>query len=836
MTGSIPSELGSLSNLTVLSLWGNSLRGGIPPELGNLANLGVLDLAENQLTGSIPAELGNLTNLELLSLAENQLTGSIPAELGRLTNLTQLYLRENSLSGSIPAELGNLTNLELLSLAHNQLTGSIPAELGRLTNLTQLYLWGNSLSGGIPSELSSLTNLVELFISINSLTGCLPDGWRNVSENDLDALGLPFCGMTSTVQLSPSEVFERVSPSVPFIETPVSTGSGVLIEGGYVVTNYHVVWPYDAVRVYFPGETDLRNVPVLGWDPMADLAVLGPVDVSAQPLKLGNGENSAPGSELFLVGYPAEVDALPTPTITRGILSRFREWERHGMTYIQTDAAIAGGQSGGALVDSQGAVIGISTFSFSGAGFGVATSAADNAPIIEQLIQTGYTPEVGDRRLPTGTGAFEFGIKLANLWDTRAFVLDATAGTTISVELDGPGDGRFVVYAPHGVLLEVDEDLTGIEFGAVELLASGPHFLWVDMLTRDDSDFNLTSSIRLKPLRDPDDGQATVVGETVVGSIDFPSDIDWYSIQLDEGQTVRISADSVSVDTLLIVDFPNSTWDRVVSDDDSGGGLWSTNAEMVYRAPARGEYFIVVSDASDEATGGYYLSVEEAPAGSETVHVPPAPTATAPQVVEPEASYIPFVVERPFVATSPFGDLQGLIFRGPTDGYDKYEIQVPAHWIEGEPDPPNGLVFTAVAPDGRHAVSIEATEALVGSLTEFADAFESVVLQLGAEVLTKEVVETKQGLTALLLERSSGEAGVVRWSGLPVRKWPCLHRQLPFPARRGKGDGLLLLRHLPGELIAVRVSSKRGNRLSFGRPHRRNGQCKAQTVHRQEPL
>ena len=174
-----------------------------------------------------------------------------------------------------------------------------------------------------------------------------------------------------------------------------------------MVTNYHVVWPYQAVWVVFPDDTELANVPVVGWDPMADLAVLGPVDVSARPLKLQYGEDLATGSDLLLVGYPAEVDRFPQPSITRGILSRFREWERLGMTYFQTDASITGGQSGGVLLNSRGEVIGISGFSFSAAGFGLAASSADIAPIVEKLIQGEFTSGLGDRRLPAGPGSFE---------------------------------------------------------------------------------------------------------------------------------------------------------------------------------------------------------------------------------------------------------------------------------------------------------------------------------------------------------------------------------------------------------------------------------------------
>ena len=81
LTGSIPSEIGNLTNLTELNLYGNQLTGSIPPEIGNLTNLTYMNLGSNQLTGSIPSEIGNLTNLFGLSLGYNQLTGIIPDEI-----------------------------------------------------------------------------------------------------------------------------------------------------------------------------------------------------------------------------------------------------------------------------------------------------------------------------------------------------------------------------------------------------------------------------------------------------------------------------------------------------------------------------------------------------------------------------------------------------------------------------------------------------------------------------------------------------------------------------------------------------------------------------------
>ena len=117
-----------------------------------------LDLYSNQLTGEIPAELGSQTNLEVLALFDNQLTGEIPAELGNLANLELLSLYDNQLIGAIPAELGNLANLQTLSLEGNQLTGEIPAELGNLANLQTLSLEGNQLTGCIPEGLRNVAN------------------------------------------------------------------------------------------------------------------------------------------------------------------------------------------------------------------------------------------------------------------------------------------------------------------------------------------------------------------------------------------------------------------------------------------------------------------------------------------------------------------------------------------------------------------------------------------------------------------------------------------------------------------------------------------------------
>ncbi len=174
LTGTIPAELGSLTALTHLHLNNNKLTGTIPTQLGNLTALKQLRLWDNQLSGTIPTELGNLTSLTQLQLNNNQLTGTIPTQLGNLTALTSFSFSDNQLSGTIPTELTSLTNLPALYLGNNQLTGTIPAALGTMTRLTALNLAKNKLSGTIPTELTSLTNMKFLRLNENELTGEIP--------------------------------------------------------------------------------------------------------------------------------------------------------------------------------------------------------------------------------------------------------------------------------------------------------------------------------------------------------------------------------------------------------------------------------------------------------------------------------------------------------------------------------------------------------------------------------------------------------------------------------------------------------------------------------------
>ncbi|RWR97665.1 MDIS1-interacting receptor like kinase 2-like protein [Cinnamomum micranthum f. kanehirae] len=182
INGSIPSEIGVLTNLRELLLSNNQISGSIPPSLGNLSNLVALNVHENEISGPIPQEIGNLTKLNLLILYDNNITGFIPSTFGRLTNLLELQLLENQLSGPIPQEIGNLNNMYQLDLSNNNLTGPIPFTLGNLTELTNIDLSQNEISGPIPPTFGNLRNLNRLSLFFNHLSGSLPKETGNLTR------------------------------------------------------------------------------------------------------------------------------------------------------------------------------------------------------------------------------------------------------------------------------------------------------------------------------------------------------------------------------------------------------------------------------------------------------------------------------------------------------------------------------------------------------------------------------------------------------------------------------------------------------------------------------
>ena len=191
----------------------------------------------------------------------------------------------------------------------------------------------------------------------------------------------------------------------------LAQGSGVVIaEGGYVLTNYHVIEDGNAYQVLLPSG-DKVDATVAGADSNLDLAVLKVSDKADQlvPVTIGSSENMKVGATVIAIGNPGgEVLA---NTVTQGIISALQRKSvssdntTRNVDYIQHDAPINSGNSGGGLFDYQGNLIGINTLKYGGSyysgssyeGLGFAIPIETAYPIAQQLIENGKVlrPQLG---------------------------------------------------------------------------------------------------------------------------------------------------------------------------------------------------------------------------------------------------------------------------------------------------------------------------------------------------------------------------------------------------------------------------------------------------------
>ena len=167
----------------------------------------------------------------------------------------------------------------------------------------------------------------------------------------------------------------------------VATGSGVIVtEDGYIITNNHVV--ADAQRVTITlNDQSVFEGRIVGTDPRTDLAL---IKIEAQNLpyvKFADSDDIKIGEWVLAVGNPFNLNS----TVTAGIISaKARDLNllgnHTGVAFIQTDAAVNMGNSGGALVNSEGDLIGINTAIASGTGYYAGYSFAVPSNLAKEVI------------------------------------------------------------------------------------------------------------------------------------------------------------------------------------------------------------------------------------------------------------------------------------------------------------------------------------------------------------------------------------------------------------------------------------------------------------------
>jgi serine protease Do/serine protease DegQ len=284
-------------------------------------------------------------------------------------------------------------------------------------------------------------------------------------------------------------------------------GSGVIVSpDGYILTNHHVVEGADELKVLLADERELI-AKVIGTDPKTDIAVIK-IDADKLPVvTLADSDNIRVGDVVFAVGNPLGVGQTVTMGIVSakgrsvGILEEVAGYE----SFIQTDAAINMGNSGGALVDAKGRLVGINSAILSpsrgniGIGFAVPINLA--ATVMHSLIETGSVSRgylgVASQTLSAdhaealglarntkgvmitdvypGTPAEQAGLRrgdvilsinekaVTSLRDLRVLIAQTAPGSKVKLKVSRDGKDRLVEAALGKLDEKPDELLSGIE-------------------------------------------------------------------------------------------------------------------------------------------------------------------------------------------------------------------------------------------------------------------------------------------------------------------------------------------------------------------------------------
>ena len=269
--------------------------------------------------------------------------------------------------------------------------------------------------------------------------------WPEPTQEETPELSIPRAevGLGVTLELDETrlsalpaqEIYQQVLPSVVSVVTHMSSGQGygagsgvIMREDGYILTNYHVIEGGDAVKIMLLSDGATYDAQLVGYDESLDIAVLKIDAEGLTAAQFGDSDLLEIGDAAYAIGNPmGYLDG----TMTDGIISALHvevDVDGKSMNLIQTSAALNSGNSGGALINEQGQVVGITVAKISGKedealveGLGLAIPISDARPFINYILETGETcqPAIGIT--------------------CSAAAMDGTAGVMVqSVEPDGP--------------------------------------------------------------------------------------------------------------------------------------------------------------------------------------------------------------------------------------------------------------------------------------------------------------------------------------------------------------------------------------------------------------
>lgn len=416
------------------------------------------------------------------------------------------------------------------------------------------------------------------------------------------------------VVLTHEQVATEIAPAVPLIRTPYAHGSGVLISPRLVVTNAHVVYPFDAADVIFPGGAWAPEVKVIAWDLTADMVVLElPADAPVDPLAVVSSAGLPIGTAVYAIGYPGQPDGTAPLTVLDGLINGSRSWSAIGVDYVQTDIPVIGGMSGGAVVTGAGELISFNEWSLAGQ-MSVGPSAVDVIARLEAQIAGEDVNRLGTRYpevLGQKVSVLEF--ELLDGRDEKVFITSPHVLGEVYVSLSTDAAAWVGAVWPDGTVIQSSSAEQSADH-VLQFWNPGlgvPIYIIIDQLGAAPGRYILGSSVSLFALEDPDDRQVVTQSQIVPGHTDYPLDLDTFVVPLQAGQRLSVEVESLLIDQFAAVEFFKDGEIQVLAwDDDGGGGVWGLDPLVDFVAPETREYLLVIGGLLDQGVGGYIANIQ----------------------------------------------------------------------------------------------------------------------------------------------------------------------------------------------------------------------------------
>ncbi len=403
--------------------------------------------------------------------------------------------------------------------------------------------------------------------------------------------------------LSEADLRSKIAPSVLKIRSEFhGGGSGFLVEGDYVVTAAHTIWPSTVATIEFSDGTEHANVPVVSYDLLADLAFLGPIETTVPNLELTDVESEHEGNTAFNAGYYRDVE---------GLLVRRGEFLAHELLGVADVAHVSSttqswpGMSGGPATNGTGKVTGVL---IGGRNFGsISTSSYTVRNRLQKLALGFETSELGSRIPPdTGEGSNEQEFVLNGPWDTQTFTFRASSEPLVDIKIEAGEDVEYAVVNVFGGTLY--GLYTGRHFRTARQRMSpiygwdSPSFLVVRQRLDREQTIRVESTVPLTLHADPDDGRELKNGVAIAGVFDTPVDIDRYTISMNRDEQIGVQFRYPHGGTVTIDHAHGPRGGFTVHSEEGTDTL-----QFDYQAPDSGEFTIAVSPTDLQPPRAYTL-------------------------------------------------------------------------------------------------------------------------------------------------------------------------------------------------------------------------------------